>query len=112
MQTIITHPALFQSLHRAFLGAFMAQDALCGVFAFAWIFIYLNIHRAHFQAFATLDAFALVAMDAQQGEVAHRLEEDRDGTDVFAKGAIILEHNGKKDAHHIIDQIADEKQHE
>ncbi len=51
-------------------------------------------------------------MDAQQGEVAHGLEEDRDGTDVFAEGAIVLEHNGKEDARHIIDQIADEKQHE
>ena len=51
-------------------------------------------------------------MDAQQGEVAHWLEEDRDGTNVFAEGAIILEHHGKKDAHHIIDQVADEKQHE
>ena len=42
----------------------------------------------------------------------HRLEEDRDGTNVFAESAIILEHHGKKDAHHIIDQVADEKQHE
>ncbi len=51
-------------------------------------------------------------MDAQQGEVAHLLEEDRDGTDLFAESAVVLEHNGKKDARHIIDQVADEKQHE
>ena len=51
-------------------------------------------------------------MDAQQGEVAHRLEEDRDGTNVFAEGSIILEHHGKGDADCVIDQIADEKQHE
>ena len=51
-------------------------------------------------------------MDAQQGEVAHRLKEDRDWTNVFAEGAIILEHNGEGDADHVIDQIADEKQHE
>ena len=50
-------------------------------------------------------------MDAQQGEVAHRLEEDRNGADVFAEGAVVLEQNGKEDAHHIIDQVADEEQH-
>ena len=69
----------------------MAQDAFRGVFAFAGILVHFHFHRADFQAFAALDAFALVAMDANQREIAHRLEEDRDGAEVFAEGAVVLE---------------------
>ena len=42
-------------------------------------------------------------MDAKQGKVTHRLEEDRDGTDVLAECAVVLEQNSQEDAHHIID---------
>ena len=59
-----------------------------------------------------MDAFLFVAANAEQGEVAHRLEEDRDGTDVLAKCAVVLEQHSQSDADHVIDQIADEKQHE
>ena len=100
-----------QCFHGTFFDALVSQDALGGVFAFTRILIRLYVHRADFQAFATLDAFALVAMDAQQGEVAHRLEEDRDGTDVFAKGAVVLERHGEGDTDRVIDQIADEEHH-
>lgn len=51
-------------------------------------------------------------MDAEQGEVTHRLEEDRDGADIFAKGAIVLEQDGEEDAHHVIDQVADKEEYE
>ena len=59
-----------------------------------------------------MNALAFVAADTKQGKVAHRLEKDRDGTEVFAKSAIVLEQNSEKDTHHIIAQIADEKEHE
>ena len=36
-------------------------------------------------------------MDAEQGEVAHRLEKDRDGTDILAEGAIVHEQDGEED---------------
>ena len=49
-------------------------------------------------------------MYAEQGEVTHRLEEDRDGADIFAKGAIVLEQDGEEDAHHVIDQVADKEE--
>ena len=90
----------------------MAQNTFGSVFAFAGIVVHFHFHRADLQAFATLDASTLVAMDANQGKVTHWLKEDRDGTDVFAEGTVVLEQHGEKDAHHIIDQVADEEQHE
>jgi len=59
-----------------------------------------------------VNAFAFVAMDAYQGEVAHRFEEDRDGTDILAEGSVVLEQDGQQDAHHVIGQVADEEQYE
>ena len=102
---------LFKSFYRTFFGALMAQDTLGGIFPFAGIVVHFYIHRTDLQAFAAMDAFALVAMDAEQGEVAHRLEEDRDGTDILAKGAIVLEQDGEEDAYHVIDQVADKEKH-
>ena len=90
----------------------MAQDAFSGVFPFSRIVVHFYIHRTDFQAFATLNTFAFVTMDAEQGEVAHRLEKDRDGTDILAEGAIVLEQDGEEDAHHVIDQVADKEKHE
>ena len=87
----------------------MAQDAFRGVFAFAGILVHFHFHRADFQAFAALDAFALVAMDAEQGEVTHRLEEDRDGADILAEGAIVLEQDGEEDSYYVINQVADKE---
>ena len=69
----------------------MAEDAFRGVLAFSGIVVDFHLHRADFQAFATFDTLALVAMDANHGEVTHRFEEDRDGTDKLAEGTIILE---------------------
>lgn len=59
-----------------------------------------------------MDALLLVAADAEQGKVAHRLEEDRDGTDVFAESAVVLEQHSQGNAKHIINQVADEEKHE
>ena len=50
-------------------------------------------------------------MDAEQGEVTHRFEEDCDGADILAEGAIVLEQDGQQDAHHVIDQVADKEKH-
>ena len=43
----------------------MAQNTFGGVFAFAGIVVHFHFHRAYLQTFATLDAFALVAMDTE-----------------------------------------------
>ena len=69
----------------------MAQDALRGVFAFAGILVHFDFHWTYLYAFSTLDAFALIAMDTEQRKVTHRLEEDCDGADIFAEGAVVLE---------------------
>lgn len=90
----------------------MAQDAFCGIFAFAGIVVDFHFHRAYLQTFAAMDALALIAMDADQREIAHRLEEDRDGTDVLAESAIVLEKDGEEDAHHVIGQVANKEKHE
>ena len=89
----------------------MAQDTLSGIFPFTGILVHFYIHRTDFQAFVAVDALAFVAMDAEQGEVTHRLEEDRDGADILAEGAVVLEQDGEEDAHHVIDQVADEEKH-
>ena len=47
------------------LRAFIAEDALRSVFPFAGFFVDLHIHGADPQAFAAMDAFALVAVDTQ-----------------------------------------------
>jgi hypothetical protein len=59
-----------------------------------------------------LDTFFFIAVDAECGKVAHRFEEDRDRADVLAKGAVIFESDCENNAHHIIDQIPDEENHE
>ena len=55
------------------------------------IVVYFDFHRTDLQAFAAVDTLAFVAMDADQREIAHGLEEDRDGADIFAEGAIVLD---------------------
>ena len=77
--------------------ALVAEDALRSVFPFAGFFVDLHIHGADAQAFTAVDAFALVTVDAQQGEIAHGLEEHRDGTQVFTERPVIaLSHAAKK----------------
>ena len=47
------------------------------------------------QAFVAVDAFALIAVDAQQRKITHGLEKYRDGTQIFAERTIILKYKGK-----------------
>lgn len=82
---------LMQSLFRAGLRAFVAKNARSPVFTFAGFFVDLHIHRANSQAFAAADAFTFVTVNAQQGEIAHRLEKYCDRTQVFAECTVILE---------------------
>ena len=90
----------------------MAEDAFRGVLAFSGIVVDFHLHRADFQAFAAVDAFALVAMDAKQREVTHRLEEDSDGADILAEGAVVFEQDGEEDSYYVINQVADKEEHE
>ena len=89
----------------------MAQDTFGGVFALAGIVVHFHFHWTDFQAFAAVDTLAFVAMDAKQRKVTHWFEEDRDGADILAEGAVVLEQDGEEDAHHVIDQVANEEKH-
>ena len=51
-------------------------------------------------------------MDAKQREVTHRFKEDCNRADVFAKGAIVFEHDGEEDSYYVINQIADKEEQE
>lgn len=78
-------------LFRAGLRAFVAENAFCPVFTFAGFFVDLHVHRTYLQAFTAVDAFPLVAVNAQQGKITHRLEKYCDRTQVFAERTVILE---------------------
>ena len=56
---------LSQRLHRTRLLALVAQNTFRGVFPLSRIVVYLHVHWADFQTLTTLNAFLLVAMDAQ-----------------------------------------------
>ena len=69
------------------LRALVTEDALCTVFPFAGFLVGLYVHRTDPQAFAAIDALILVAVDAQQGEVAHgHAGADDVGLDLVAIG--------------------------
>ena len=92
--------------------AFLAEDAFGGVLAVAGVAVHLDVHRTNLKAFSALDTLALVAAHTQQRVVAHGLQEDRDGADVFAEGAIVLEYAGEENSQHVIDQVANQEKHE
>ena len=101
-----------QCFFRAGLRALVTEDALRSVFSLAGLFIDLHIHRADPQAFAAVNALILVAMDTQQGEIAHGLEKYRDRTQVFTERPVIFEYKGKRNACNVVKHISGEEQPE
>ena len=91
LQSVSEKKVLMQSLFRAGFRAFVAENAFCPIFTFAGFFVDLHVHRTYLQAFTAVDAFPLVAVNAQQGKIAHRLEKYCDRTQVFAERTVILE---------------------
>ena len=83
---------LMQCLGGADLCAFVAEDTFRPVFPLAGFFVDLHVHGADPQAFAAADTFTLVAVNAQQGKITHRLEKYCDRTQVFAECTVILEY--------------------
>ena len=81
---------LFQSVNRTGFLALLAKDALGGVLSVARIAVDFHIHRADLDAFAAVDAFFFVTFDAKPREIAHRLQENRYRTNVFAEGAVVF----------------------
>ena len=101
-----------QRLFRAGLRAFVTENAFCPIFTFAGFFVDLHVHGTDPQTFATVDTFTFVTMDPQQGEIAHGLEEHRDGAEILAERAIILEGECQHDASDVVKHISSEKQPE
>lgn len=91
------------------LRAFIAENALRSIFPSAGFFVDLHIHGADPQTFPTMDAFALIAVDAQQRKIAHGLEKHRDGTQILAERPIIFESEGKRNADNIVKRIPGEE---
>ena len=85
--------------------AFIAENALRSVFPLAGFLVDLHIHGADAQALAAADAFAFVTVDTQQGEIAHGLEEHRDGTQVFTERPVILARECQRNARDVIEGI-------
>lgn len=92
--------------------AFIAKDTLRSVFSLAGFFVDLHVHGADPQALSAVNAFALVAVDAQQRKIAHGLEKNRDGTKILAKRPVILEGKCQRDARKVIERVSGEEQPE
>ena len=101
-----------QCLCGTHLRALIAEYALCSVFSLAGFPVDLHIHGAGPQALAAVDAFALIAVDAEQRKVSHGLEKNRNGTKILAERAVILKNKRERDAAGIVKNVADEEQPE
>ena len=80
-----------QRLCGADLRAFVAEDALWPVFSLAGLLVDLHVHGTDPQTFSAMNALILIAVDAQQGKIAHRLEKNRNRTQILAECTIIFE---------------------
>ena len=74
--------------------AFIAENALRSVFPFAGFFVDLHVHGTDPQTLPAMNALILIAVDAQQGKIAHGLEKNRNGAQVLAERPIIFESEG------------------
>ena len=92
--------------------ALVAEDALRSVFPLAGFAVDLHVHGADAQTFAAVDAFAFIAVNPQQGKIAHRLEKYRDGTQILAERPVVLEREGQRDARDVIKRVSGEEQPE
>ena len=79
-----------QCLDRTSLRTPLAQNAFRCILALTGVVANLYIHRASFKALATFDALTLITADAKSREIAHRLEEYCNRTNVFTECPIVL----------------------
>ena len=95
-----------QRLCGTHLRALIAEYALCSVFPLAGFPVDLHIHGAGPQTFPAMDAFALIAVDAEQRKVAHGLEKNRSGTKILAERAVILKGERQRNARKVIEYLS------
>ena len=96
----------------ASFGAFVAENTLGAVFAVAGFFVDLHVHGADPETFAAVDTLAFVTVDAQEGKVAHGLEEHGDGAEVFAERPVVPEPKGQTDARYVVKSVSNQKEPE
>lgn len=89
--------------------AFVTENALSSVFSLARFFVDFDIHRANLQAFATMDTFIFITMDAQKRKVAHRLKKYRNRTQILAECAVIFKYKRQHNAGNIVNCIPGKK---
>ena len=68
-----------QCFYRAGLRTFVTENALRPILPLAGLLIDLHIHGTNPQAFAAMDAFALITMHPKQRKITHRLQKHRMG---------------------------------
>ena len=83
-----------QGVLGAVFDAFHAEDAFRAVLSVPRVVGRVHIHGAYPLAFPAADAFILVAFNAEQGEIAHGLEEHGDRADVLAERPVVLKGEG------------------
>ena len=71
--------------------AFIAENALRSVFPLAGFFVDLHVHGTDPQTLPAMNTLILIAVDAQQRKIAHRLEKNRNRTQILAERTIIFE---------------------
>ena len=101
-----------QRLCGTHLRALIAEYAFRSVFPLAGFPVDLHIHGAGPQTFPAMDAFALIAVDAEQRKVAHGLEKNRSGTKILAERAVILKGERQSNARKVIECVPGEEQPE
>ena len=97
---------LFYRLDGTCLFALKAENTFGAVDALAAFLVALDVHRAYFQTFAAADALAFVAVDTEEGKIAHRLQEYGNRADVFAERTVVLERECENDAYHIVKRVS------
>ena len=101
-----------QSFCRTGFRTLLTENALCSILATASVFVHLDLHRTHLQTLTTTDALVLITLNANQGVIAHRLQEHRYGADVLAEGAIVLQQDSEDNADGIIEDVACDEERE
>ena len=88
------------------LRTLAAEDALRSVFPSAGLLVDLYVHGADTQAFPAVDAFAFIAVDAQQRKIARGCEEHRNRAQIFAECAIIFKYKSQHNTYNIVKCIS------
>ena len=89
--------------------AFHTDDALRAVFPAPGIVGHIHFPGADLFALAAGNAFFRITLDPHAGIIAGGFQEHRDGADVFAEGAVVLEQISEGDTDGVIQHVTDDQ---